>query len=363
MRGGGTSCKRDLKWDIYRALLIICVVIGHSGYYSISTHFGGINFDAQMLQANISDTQIHSILNLIVRFLYAFHMPAFISLSGMMYAKQIAKGKWENTVHLIKSKFKSLILPCIFVWVVWNIPIKFIANYYQGVPIWMWFVQILFPENVYLWYLEALFFCFLFDKILSQNGKITKFLAVLVLWSTGIVVQHKLGGWTPLGNPFKWLLWFEVGMQLDMIVAFIKAKSIWKKANFIGSFILWLILFLIASQSSYKINFLLSNSIFPALGIMILTYSCEKLESTVEKSKALLRITNQIVRYGFAIYLWAEPLNYLIISETVSVFGIAILGNEIAAFGIACARTVVTPLIAVMLAKILKKANFPIKAY
>ena len=72
--------------DILRIILVALVVIGHGTYYNITTKFGGINYGTMMSDASISDTMFHKITSILTNFIYTFHMPAFIALSGSLFS-------------------------------------------------------------------------------------------------------------------------------------------------------------------------------------------------------------------------------------------------------------------------------------
>ena len=62
------------------------MVIGHGAYYNITTKFGGINYGTMMPDAFISDTMFHKITSILTNFIYTFHMPVFIALSGSLFS-------------------------------------------------------------------------------------------------------------------------------------------------------------------------------------------------------------------------------------------------------------------------------------
>ena len=84
-----------------RNLLVILVVIGHATYYDIITPFGGIQYGMLMEEAGIQDTLFHSLTSELTNFIYTFHMPVFIALSGSLFA--IGK-KLEARAFIIKKR-------------------------------------------------------------------------------------------------------------------------------------------------------------------------------------------------------------------------------------------------------------------
>lgn len=84
-----------------RNLLVILVVIGHATYYDVITPFGGIQYGMIMKEAGIQDTFFHSLVSELTYFIYTFHMPVFIALSGSLFA--IRKPP-EATAFIIKKR-------------------------------------------------------------------------------------------------------------------------------------------------------------------------------------------------------------------------------------------------------------------
>ena len=154
---------------------------------------------------------------------YAFHMPAFIALSGALFIKGYDNGKWSSFSRLLKAKFSRILLPCIVVWFAYNVPLKFISGYYDDSSLSRAFLQFFFPNNVYLWYLESLFLCFILAwLILRFSGKNIKSLVIVItLWTVGYLLQHRNAAYVPLGNPFKNLFWFWMGVYIDSVAAWI----------------------------------------------------------------------------------------------------------------------------------------------
>ena len=146
MEEGKVSFNRQTCYDVLRILLVILVVIGHATYYDIITPFGGIQYGMLMKESGIQDTAFHVLMSEITNFIYTFHMPAFIALSGSLFAL----GKKIGFKDFIIKKAKRLMIPFFIVWLLWNIPIKYMTEYYSGVTAYQVFEQMLFPSCVYL---------------------------------------------------------------------------------------------------------------------------------------------------------------------------------------------------------------------
>ena len=93
--------KRDLTLDYLRAFAIILVVLGHSLQYGLGEPNDGI-FD-----------------NALMKFIYSFHMPLFMMVSGYLFAFSVKKHSFKSN---IVSKLRTLLLPI----AIWTIPVTII---------------------------------------------------------------------------------------------------------------------------------------------------------------------------------------------------------------------------------------------
>ncbi len=141
--------KRSAFWDNYKGILIFLVVFGHF-IYSYATKCDG------------------SWANTLFTFIYMFHMPAFIFVSGYF-------SKSKNT-----NSPKSL-LKLLFYYLVFNFGMMFFLNIYKGTSL-----DLLTPYNSY-WYILSLIFWRISIKPLS------KIKGILPL---SIIISLLLGYWS-----------------------------------------------------------------------------------------------------------------------------------------------------------------------
>lgn len=74
------DCFRDNKWDTIKFVMIFCVVFGHILYYFTSNH---------------------TIAKGIYFFIYTFHIPVFVFLSGMFSKNTIDQKRWDKSLFYI----------------------------------------------------------------------------------------------------------------------------------------------------------------------------------------------------------------------------------------------------------------------
>lgn len=124
--------KRDLRWDMIKAVAIFLVVLGHC----IQT------MDLLWQQ------------NVVQRVIYSFHMPLFMFVSGYfaVNSKSVCFRKW------IIDKSRRLLVPCIVHGVFFSAAMYFFARTPQPLP------DVISVLNT-VWYLFVLFLLLLFARI------------------------------------------------------------------------------------------------------------------------------------------------------------------------------------------------------
>lgn len=357
--------QRNQQYDILRIILTDLVVIGHGGYYSVMTKFGGIDVEGMMCQAGVSDTSFHGFVNLLCSWIYTFHMPAFLALSGCIFREQLIKRRYENLTKLIRRKWHRLILPLLFVWFFWNVPVKWISGYYAAErhPVVSAAVQIIFPDNVYLWYLEVLFLCFPMAWMLvrKMDSVIGQGMIVGSAWCLDRIVGHFVGGgYIPFVRPFRRFHWFWIGMWMPDLIRWLREHGLWKR-NYIAILAAMHTVGWLLCERTDLGRRILSEFALPILGILCIWYVSEEIAKILtERKRDVLYVAADM---SFGIYLWAEPLNYLILFFVSNYIGVEAFGQETTAALLFAARIIVTPAIAVIISRLLHKVNFPIKAY
>ena len=93
--------ERNLTIDYLKAFAIVLVVLGHSLQYGLGQPNDGI-FD-----------------NWLMKFIYSFHMPLFMMISGYLFGFSVKKHSFNDN---LLGKLKSLLVPIAF----WSIPVTFI---------------------------------------------------------------------------------------------------------------------------------------------------------------------------------------------------------------------------------------------
>lgn len=134
--------------DLTKLFAIYCVLWGHSLQYMSANDF---------------------INNNVASFVYSFHMPLFMVLSGYFFSSSLKL----TFVSLIIKKVRQLILP-IFSWTIFIEIMCSIGNAYNGKNI----AMSEFLKNLFLnldssfWFLKSLFFCYILTYIFIKLIKV-----------------------------------------------------------------------------------------------------------------------------------------------------------------------------------------------
>lgn len=158
--------KRNPYIDIVKAILIILVIIGHSIQYG-----SGPTYIEKQSFFN----------NYIFKFIYSFHMPLFIMISGYLSYSSINKNNLKETII---SKFKSLIIP-ILIWSI--IPFFILLDYVNIISSIKLFLSV-FSTN--LWFLWSLFYINILVKIINKYFKDNIFIYILLFLITFILPNN-----------------------------------------------------------------------------------------------------------------------------------------------------------------------------
>ena len=133
--------KRNLYLDVVKGTAIILVILGHSIQYGNGVEY----YDSDLFYGNI-----------LFKFIYSFHMPLFMLISGYLFYYSI-KGEKELT-RIIVKKTRSLLLPVISFGIIIQFPelLHSLANWKTLLYFSKGFVRFMFLNN-HLWFLWSVF--------------------------------------------------------------------------------------------------------------------------------------------------------------------------------------------------------------
>lgn len=272
--------------NIFRAFIIVWVVIGHS--FNDALNLGGL---------------LHS-------YAYTFHMPAFFLLSGILFAPKLSKcTNLKSKAELIINRMKRLLVPYLFFTFVSYI-LKFFFESYannklpKGKDI---ITSILFAvdlPNGGLWFLHQLFILSVIAILLSNINKYILFALSAALKIISIFVTASFFSLPVIGLLSNYCLYFFGGIILSehydklshTIITFLKAK----KAVYISAVTIFLAI-------SFTVSFIYVNkeknewlSLFICIFNIIIWYLVSHTFNSFTKLKAPIMTVGN---YGMDIYM------------------------------------------------------------
>lgn len=192
------------EYSVMKVMTTILVVIAHvTVFYS---DFGGV-----------FSMEYNLVLDGITKFIYSFHMPLFIFLSGAVYHQCIAAGKYKSYIKFVKKKFVRLMVPY-FLWGIFYVtPVMLILNItklsaqdyiIKGILCAM--------DSRHLWFLWTLFFIFCIVRALRPvmehwGFQMLLFAICCMLNYCSFKVTNKFG----INSILQYLIYFVMGYMVD----------------------------------------------------------------------------------------------------------------------------------------------------
>jgi fucose 4-O-acetylase-like acetyltransferase len=156
---------RDVTIDVLRGFAILLVVVGHSIQYG-----NGFNYLENKLFYE----------NIVFIFIYTFHMPLFMLISGYLFAKSI---KNKPLKELLYNRLSKILLP-VLIWnavflsirILWKTLIK-----NENFEIDTMLFQFINDSTNSLWFLWAIFYCSICVIIVRKAFKDNVYVYLLIL--------------------------------------------------------------------------------------------------------------------------------------------------------------------------------------
>jgi fucose 4-O-acetylase-like acetyltransferase len=300
---GGSE--RSTVYDWLRLVATIFVVVGHAAYLNIQTTYGGVAYELPSNVHAIYYSGVLTWLRNLVGWIYGFHMPLFFMLSGaVMGLKPI--GTFDRVV---RSKVKRLLVPYFLYGWCFMLPVKWIGNFYTRETLknaMRGFLQ--GEDSGHLWFLTALFWCMivfvLYFKILER----CKVQSIYIVLFVGGVIQlffpylpfDILG----MKKGVSYLFYFALGYVFEKER---QRNPQWSMQKTVAAYVLLLGIEIL--QKRYGIL----NSFFFILAGSFLTYLFADLCNRLFPQVLEKRVWNLLIRNLFYIYLFHDPLEYLVL--------------------------------------------------
>lgn len=207
---------KHILWiDDARTLTMLLVIIGHCTYTNLMTPYGGVDYFSDISPTDYSFGE--KLLNTMVGFIYTFHMPLFMMLSGACFSLTIHKV--AGLKAFVGNKVRRLLVPFLFTTLLLSVPLKYMSGYYsESVNVLEDIVlgQFLLMGNSHLWFVASLFWIFLMYYGLHQKHLTDKRWFLPSLVGVSIVATYFTNkGIEFLGilAAFKHLVYFAFGFK------------------------------------------------------------------------------------------------------------------------------------------------------
>lgn len=298
-----------IEWiDTAKLFTMLLVVIGHCNYYTISTPYGGIDF--------FSDAEgrsfIYRCLYWLVSFIYTFHMPLFMALSGMCFS--LSMKKIISFKSLIKSKAYRLLTPFFAVTICLSIPLKYFSGYWddsENVLLDMFLGQFLLMGNSHLWFIVSLFWIFLaYYLIEKSNWRGYRLWIVLLFLSWLGWFVEPINNFIGIPAAFKHLFFFALGYNC---LPLIESKRVQSKllpylcllGVMFGQFVFGYIYYHSGDEVWISVLRPFTFTIFAILGSFAVCAISKNIGST---SHFTFLKSNT-----YELYLYSDPFNYVLL--------------------------------------------------
>lgn len=333
------------EYDFIRVMATLLVIIGHAGYLSMKTKYGEFILDID--KTILSQT----LINLIIRFIYSFHMPLFFALSGSIFKLSLSLGKIKSLNQFLRYKIKRLIIPFYIVSIFYLIPIKYFTGYFNLSQNKLYDIilgQFFLCGNTHLWFLLVLFQITIIAYFLEKiTLKWLKLLIIIFLFYLGNFIKIEFLG---ISKTFMNIIWFYIGIvyqtkYLYLKKHIIKCKNLYLKIAILFETIILAIYLLLFKNNVFFYVIINFSGIFLCL---ICSYYC------INTNLIDTKLYKIILKNSFIIYLLSDPLNYLILYIIKKYNYYSILSNNVGYIIVFNIRIIITTFLPIIVRKIFK---------
>lgn len=378
---GRTSSAHVAAYDIVRAIAMLLVVFGHSSYYAILSPFGGVDDMGALLAAGGTNPVVHEWTDYIIGGIYTFHMRVFFALSGAVFYLRLQQGAYRGVSAFLRKKARRLLVPFVLVTTFYAVPLKAVSGYWADDP-YLWrdilLGQYLLLGNSHLWFLVVMFCAFVIlggcvlgsasrrtwlGKPRALRAELGIFCILLACLLADGTVSHLAQNRIHM-NGGRWL-WFEslawnvcaVGwgtlwMMIGMMMERMRQRFAGCRPS--GAALVVICVFLFAALCGgygYETHYALPPGKLPVLldegrrlGLAVLGVAlCFGMGALLSRTwVAGSTGVRALSRDSMGIYLYSDPLNYVLLALFVACFGIAGLGVPQLSLLLVAVRFIVT---------------------
>ena len=222
--------RKHILWiDDARTIAMLLVILGHCAYTNLMTPYGGMNYPMTSCPDDYSP--IWKLLRMLTAFVFYFHVPLFMMLSGACFSLSI--DKYKEFTSFVQVKAKRLLIPFFFTTLFLSVPLKYISGYYAdsiNVAKDIVLGQFLLMGNSHLWFVVSLFWIFLISYWSTVLGIIYRRGYIICLVGVSVVATYfynRVGDFLGFLLTLKHLVYFSIGFKYILKIDKIK----WGGAN------------------------------------------------------------------------------------------------------------------------------------
>ena len=342
------TASRVNVYDWLRLIATLLVVIGHSTYLDTTETYGGILYALPENTSPLYFSKIFDFWRNMVTWIYTFHMPLFFMLSGAVLALKPIK----SLGSVIKSKFIRLLLPYFIYGYLFMFPVKRLGDFYDDASIVLALRGFLLGQDSgHLWFLPSLFWVTIFFAVIQRPlSKLNIQSGYALLFLSGVVMI--LYTYLPfdvlfLKHGLTYLFYFTLGYAFESER---QRVSPWSTKTALLTFLALVALDLVT------LRFNILDTTYLTLSRSLLIYSLAYLLDCIFRNIHQQKWWKVITRNLFYIYLFHDPLEYVVIRIF---FGTNLLASPFGCIAYAFCRIVVVTAISILLGE---SANY-IKKY
>lgn len=288
-------------------IAMILVLLGHAG----CVYAGKWDYD---LVYNNSET-----IKYITEYIYSFHMPLFIFISGYLYFyNKVVLGKYKVRRDFIKNKFHRLLIPYIITGVFFMIPVQMIFRVYKDNHSFLYKVIngiLLTKQPAHLWFLLALFNIFLIFYCIEDNFKNRNIILNFLLLALINIISYKMPSIYGIRSSLQYLIYFYMGYIFCQYIDYIKYYAKNKKYLFVLHLLLFNIQYFLLNTMNintiyFKVLVGVVGQMISIMGISYIFMYIYKLSGTDVMVNKITRSKtyNIINKNKFYIYLVHQPI-------------------------------------------------------
>lgn len=243
-------------------------------------------------------------------YICTFHMPLFFLISGAVYYTcKREYGKYENECSFIKNKGKRLIIPYIGISIILFCILYYVGDYNGNIFIY-YFKNVLLANQVkHLWFLVALFLIFIsfnhFEKVINKHQILTLAICTILYYVSSYLP------WTLQLHSFgHYIIFFFCGYVFQAKSRIIK-NILENKLTFYVLFLMHILSYTIVLKTTFAPYLFHTTSILCSIIGCAMAISFNMI-ITKKWGLTSSKVLQVLVRNCFAIYLFHDPIIYLI---------------------------------------------------